>query len=269
MEVEAKQGEEAQPPRKSLAGVERTVRILHSLDADEELTLAAVARLTSLSEATALRYLGSLVSFGLVERTPSNRYRLGWEMFRLGQMALARRVPRSVVLPVLERLLERFNETVTLALRQGDELIVVEALHGSRAVKKVNEIGQRELWHASALGKAILSRMPDEERHAILGRSGQVRLTKNTIISIEGLDRDLEDSIRRGYTVDREEEEEGLTCVGAPVTSTGGAPVFAISVSFLTHRLESHEIESAGAAVRGAALELKQLLGYASPDGDA
>jgi IclR family acetate operon transcriptional repressor len=250
--------------RKSLEGVERTVRVLHCLDAERELTLAEVARQSGLSEATALRYLTSLAAFSMVERTSSNRYRLGWELFRLGQMALAKRVPRNVVLPVLEGLLQRFNETVTLALRQGDALVIVEVLHGNRAVKKINEVGQSDYWHASALGKAMLSRMPELERDALVQRAGLPRLTEHTIVEREALERDLGESLARGYTVDREEAEDGLTCVGAPVTATPGNPAFAISVSFLTHRLEPQEIEMAGEAVREAALELERLLGYGS-----
>lgn len=260
--MSGKTTEKASAPRKSLEGVERTVRILHSLDAGEGLTLAQIARHCELSEATVLRYLGSLASFGMVERTPSGRYRLGWELFRLGQLALANRVPRYMVLPEMERLLERFNETVTLALREGDELVIVEVLHGNRAVKKVNEVGQRDYWHASALGKAMLARMPPKERHSLLRRAGQPRLTQHTIVGRAALDEDLQESEQRGYTLDREEAEEGLTCVGAPVTTVGGEAAFALSVSFLTHRLEAREIETAGQAVHEAALRLKELLGH-------
>src|SRR5215213_5916588 len=85
-------------PKASLDSVERTVRILRTFDAEHELTLADVARRSELNEATALRYLMSLCHFGLVERTPASRYRLGWEVFRLGQLAVANRVPRAIAL---------------------------------------------------------------------------------------------------------------------------------------------------------------------------
>jgi DNA-binding IclR family transcriptional regulator len=245
-----------------LEGVERTVRILRAFEADQELTLADVSRAVELSEATTLRYLSSLTQFGLVHRTAASRYRLGWEAFRLGQLAVANRVPRELILPVMERLLDRFNETVNLAIREGDDIVIVEVMQGTRGLKKVNEVGQHDPWHASALGKAFLSRLPSAERRALLERHEWSRFTTNTILDLDALERDLEDASARGYALDREEAEDDLTCVGAAVTAVNGQPLFALSVSFLTHRLRPDDLDVAGQAVAAAALELQRRLGH-------
>jgi IclR family acetate operon transcriptional repressor len=249
-------------PRPVLDSVDRTVRILRAFGAEEELMLADVARRAHLSEATALRYLSSLGHFGLVQRTPASRYRLGWEVFRLGQLAVANRFPREIALPVMERLLDEFNETVNIALREGDELVIVEVLQSTRGLKKVNEVGQLDPWHASALGKAMLARMPVAERHALVERHGLPRLTEHTITDLASLDEDLERSVERGYAIDDEEAEDELTCVGATVLGTSGEPLFALSVSFLKHRLQNRGLEYAGQAIAAAAQDLQNRLGY-------
>lgn len=249
-------------PRKSLDSVDRVVRVLRALESEEPVTLADVARRAELSEPTALRYLASLCLHGLVERTTSGRYGLGWELFRLGNQALANRVPRDVAIPVMEQLREQFNETVNLALREGDELVVVEVLQSKRSLKPLNEVGQRDPWHASALGKSMLAFMPETDRSALLDRVGLARFTSHTIVNRQELERELEATRARGYAVDRQEVEGDLTCVAAAVLGPTGVPSYAVSVSFPTHRLEEHVLEQSGAAARTAAEELRRRLGY-------
>jgi IclR family acetate operon transcriptional repressor len=248
--------------RKSLESVDRAVRVLRVLDSEDPITLADVARRSELSEPTALRYLASLCAHGLAERTASGRYRLGWELFRLGHVAFTLRVPRDVALPVMEQLRKQFNETVNLALRERDDLVLVETLHSRRSLKKVNDVGDCDPWHASSLGKAMLAFMPDSDRVALLKRVGLPRLTAQTIVDPDVLAEELAEVRTRGYAIDRREVEDDIVCIGSPVLGPNGAPSYAISVSIPSHRVDDELVQRAGVATREAAEDLRRLLGY-------
>ena len=253
---------EAQSEKGStLIGVERTARILSAVADADAGNLTEIARRTALSEATVLRYLNSLASRGYIERFDNAQYRLGWEIFRLGQRAFSGQVPSDAVVPTMERLMAEFNETVNFAAVKDRSVVILEVVESRRAVKKVSDVGQSDPWHASALGKALMAGMPDSVWHDLLASAGMPALTAHTITSVKKMRAEIEDIRRRGFAVDREEAAEDLTCVAAAVpTAGGGASRYALSISFLTHRLTPENLEHAGAQVIQGADEIARKL---------
>lgn len=244
-----------------MIGVERTARILTAVAAAESGNLTEIARRTSLNEATVLRYLSSLAALGYVERFEAGRYRLGWEIFRLGQRAFSGQVPSEAILPTMERLVSEFNETVNFAVNKDRSVVLLEVVEGRRAVKKVSDVGQSDPWHASALGKALLAGMPDSVWRDIVASAGLPALTPYTITSMKKMAAEINDIRDRGFAVDREEAAEELTCVAAAVPTAGGEPSrYALSISFLTHRLTQENLEHAAAQVIAGAGEIARKL---------
>ena len=208
-----------------------------------------------------LRYLNSLAALGYIERFNATQYRLGWEMFRLGQRAFSGQVPSEAIRPTMERLVLEFNETVNFAVHKDRKVLILEVVEGRRAVKKVSDVGQSDPWHASALGKALLATMPDSVWRDIVASAGLPELTPHTLTSMKKMAAEITDIREQGFAVDREEAAEELTCVAAAVPTTGGeASRYALSISFLTHRLTPERLEHAGAQVIAAATEIARNL---------
>ena len=86
--------------------------------------------------------------------------------------------------------------------------------------------------------------------------------TPNTVRNIDQLLADLRAIRKRGYSVDNEEIEIGLRCVGAPVKDYTGAMIAAISVAAPSARLTNQEIRTVGRLVMEVAAEISQKLGY-------
>lgn len=253
----------ASGPDKSanLIGVERTARILSAVADSEVGNLTEISRRTELNEATVLRYLNSLSALGYIERFNANQYRLGWEIFRLGQRAFSNQVPSDVVLPTMERLMGEFNETVNFAAHKDRSVVILEVVEGRRAVTKVSDVGQTDPWHASALGKALMATMPDSVWRDTVASAGLPELTTHTITSMKKMANEIKEIREKGFAVDREEAAEELTCVAAAVPTPNGAPSrYALSISFLTHRLDPENLEHAGARVISGAREIAAKL---------
>jgi IclR family transcriptional regulator, acetate operon repressor len=249
--------------RQSAKAVDRVVGILEAIDGLGAMKLSQIARAAHLTEATALRYLSGLVSHGFVERDEgSGRYRLGIRLFQLGQGALGDRDPRLVALPIMQELRSQFDETVNLAMRLEDDLVLIEALESTRSIKKGARVGESDVWHSSSLGKAILAYLPEQEAIQILERQGHPRTTPRTLNTVEALLRDFELVRERGYAIDDEESEEGLCCVGAPIFDRHRRPSYAISFSGPAYRFSLSSVHEMGRAIKGAAKNISLRVGY-------
>jgi len=246
----------------SLESIDRMALVLNALERAPEQTLDQVARAAGLNESTALRYLLSLSKHELVERNEtSGRFRLGLSLFRLGTRSIEYRDIVTLSLPVMERLLAQFGESVNLATRQQSQVVLLKVLESATPVRKGAKAGETDAWHATSLGKALLAAIPGEEVSDLVGTGPFAPFTPNTLLRHEDLRRDLVSTQARGYAIDDEESVEGLRCVGAAIRDHDGIPRYALSVSGPKSRMTYQRTEEIGVAVMKGAADVSKALG--------
>jgi DNA-binding IclR family transcriptional regulator len=242
---------DGQLPKSVLA---RGVLLLRACgDCETALTLAELALCTGLPKPTAHRLIGELVRLGLVERTEEGSYRIGLGLFVLGQSAPTVRELRDAALPYLGDLHELTQENVHLAVPDGTDTLFLEKVTGRRATPIVSRTGGRLPAHCTATGKVFLAQDPRPPHRPL------PRLTPRTLVLPGQLARDLALTRARGYGVNLEEAEVGVSAVAAPiyVRDHGPRPVAAISVTGGTRRLD---VDRVGARVCAAARALTRTL---------
>ncbi len=126
----------------------------------------------------------------------------------------------------------------------------------------ISRIGTSNPVYCTAVGKAMLAALPEEERAEILARIHYVRLSKKTLASKEALLRDLEKTRKRGYAVDDEEVEEGVRCVGAAILDNTGHPVAAVSVSGPSFRMTVQNVRHIAGRLVECVQAISADLGY-------
>ena len=113
------------------------------------------------------------------------------------------------------------------------------------AVRLTSVVGGRNPAHSTSVGKALLSQRPHSvsELTDYFGPDPLEARTPNTLTSIPDLAADLDAIARRGYAIDDEENELGITCVAVPVyTDSSPTPVGAISISAVTFRCPKEQL---------------------------
>jgi len=207
------------------------------------LGLTDISRRIGLRPSTAHNLLASLAALGFVEQHPATRrYRLGLRNLQLGQMVHRRLDIVRAARPSLIRLSRRTNETASLAVPYGYEVLVVDSQEGSHGIRVAADPGTRVPYHASACGKSILAHLPAAEREAIIAGRPLRPFTTRTIRESEQLARELARTRERGYATNFEEIAEGSACVAAPVFGPFGEVLGAISIDAPAARLGRRKI---------------------------
>lgn len=245
-----------------LRSVAIAMAVLDCFGDEAELGATKVAQRLGVAKSTACRMLAALASGGLLERSPSGRYRLGLRMFEMGQLAVDRLMLRELALPVLGELREVLRETAQLAVPVGADVLYVDRLEGTSAGTMFHtEMYRRGPGHSSSAGKAMAAVNPAMAR-AIL-EQGFERKTPFTIVD-PGRYRQVLHQVRLdGYAASREEHTLGMSSVAAPVVVTRGerrVAVAAISVVGTTPRVLGARKVAVVQSVRRAAATVSALL---------
>lgn len=231
-------------------------------------TLAELADGMPIGKSSTLRYLTTLLELDVARRGDDGRFRLGLRLAELAGGLLENDDLRSVAEPLLHDLLAASEETVHLGVHSGSEVVYIAKVESRHSVRLVSRIGARVPVHCSAMGKAILAHLSEEHRTPLL-RSLPAR-TPKTITSVAEMGEELDAVRSRGFSIDDEENELGVRCVGAAITTAAGQPLGAISVSGPADRLTLARARKLGAAVIETADEVARRLGHrASGNGHA
>lgn len=243
--------------------VAKALGIIEALapETDRGLTLGDLSLRVGLPKSTVHRYLATLLELGLAQRSDSDRFRLGIKVVELAGVYLATSDLRRESQAILDALSERTNETVHLAVRSEADVVYIAKVESRHAVRMYSYIGARLPMYCTALGKAMLAFGPADWLRETLER-GLAARTPHTIASPAALEADLATIRRRGYSIDNEENEIGVRCVGAPVFDFSGAVIAAISLSGPTDRVDRKRAAGLGPVVRDAARSISQRMGY-------
>lgn len=230
------------------------------------MSLTALAEAATLSPSTAHRLLTTLQQERYVRFDPGTRgWAVGVQAYVTGANFLKTRNLAEVAKPRMRSLMEQSSEIVSLAVEENGEAIYLTRVAGRRMATTNIPLEDRTLMHCSAVGKAMLSGMPETQVRSILAERGMRQFTRTTVSSLPALEEELTLTRSRGYAVDREERVAGMCCVGAPIYDENARPMGALSLSGPNRRMEANRLAELGELVRRAAASVTTDLGGCVP----
>src|SRR5699024_1535143 len=116
---------------------------------------------------------------------------LGLRLWELGSISHQIRSLRDTALPFMTVLAQALGQHVQLAVREGNEAVIVERLSATNAIALQMELRNRVPLHASGAGKVLLAFAVDSDITAFLAQT-LAEFTPKTIIDPKQLRLDLE-----------------------------------------------------------------------------
>ena len=231
-------------PRRTIASVQRALDILNLFNNGQvELGNAEIAKLVGLPVGTASGLIYTLKINHYLDQNPENRkYRLGLKLAERAAVLLDQLDIRKISAPFLEDLRVWCDESVNLAVRDGMEVVYIERLFGNHSLGIRSELGKRGPLHSTALGKAIVSFIPESEFNAIFRNYQFTAVTPHTITDLQNFKQEIAKVHANGYAIDEQENEIGGRCIGAPIFDHRGYPIAAISISVPIQRLPDENV---------------------------
>lgn len=215
--------------------IERAFAVLGAL-ADGPLGVTDVAERADLPKSTAARLLGSLAREGVVEQVPGEtRYRLGGRLVTLASGIRPSRSLTTLARTSLVELAASIGEAAGLSVPDGDLVHYIDQVDTPNPVSVRDWTGSRVPLHAVSSGQVFLAHRTPAGLERYLARPLE-RFTDRTLVEPGALRERVREIRRDGYSWVREEFDEGINSVAAPVADETGEVVAAVHLHGPSYR---------------------------------
>ena len=215
------------------------------------------------AKSTVSRIARTLELEGFLLRIPNkDGYRLGLKLWELGSQAILEHSEfGSRILPHLEELVGRVNESAQAAILDGQEVVYVQRVDALHSLRPFIPLGARFPAYCTATGKALLAFQLPAVVDAVV-RAGLKAYTSKTITRGPDLRKELAGVGARGYAIAKGEWRADIGGIAAPVFDRNGRTVGAIGVTMPLTRFPRGPGSSHARAVIATAKKLSLLFGH-------
>ena len=118
---------------------------------------------------------------------------------------------------ILQNISAEFGETVNLVRPEKAGMMYIDRVETNWPFRVLLPIGTHVPFHCTASGKTYLASLPKAKRAAIIASLDLVKLTDNTIISVDRLEDEIAQIRKQKFALDRGEFYDGMVAVAVPI----------------------------------------------------
>ncbi len=242
-------------PPYAIKSVDYALRLVRMLQQEGKLSVSQAAELLGVSRSTAHRLLAMLVYRDFAEQGKDRLYRPGLALYPAGLATEPAVVLNQVARPHLQVLVAKVNETANLMVRVGTQIRFVATEECDQLLRVGDRTGRVLPADLASGGKALLATL-ETGQLAELYRDQNADLTR--------LLKELDIVRERGFAVNDQLTEAGVTAIGVALPGSPGGAQAAISLAIPSVRFHPSRLSAWASALTAAAADIQRDLARSS-----
>ncbi|MEX0731001.1 MAG: IclR family transcriptional regulator [Aquisalimonadaceae bacterium] len=225
------------PLRKALDVLKMVMQPVHSPSA------AQISATLGIPRPTTNRIIGNLIRLGFLKRDAARSQLIeGDELLSLALAVVARAAQRGPRHDILLDLAATTKETCNVGIIANGRVRYIDRVEAEWPLSLRLEPGSEVPLHCSALGKLLLSQLPQVQLEKYLQTMKLRRFTEHTITDAGQLRRELEAIAIEGVSLDNEEYFSGVVGMAVPIPLGDDHPMLGLAVAAPSARLTVSEL---------------------------
>lgn len=241
----------------------RGLEVLRAFEgADYELSNREIAARTGISRTTVVRLTRTLAMLGYLEYEASGaRYRLAASMLSLAYPLLCQLSVRRVARPLMQRLANYAHGAVSLGMRQGLKIVLVDSCVEHNAVTGRPDIGAARCIARTAIGRAYIAGTGESERKLLLDEIRSSGLVDWKTFKPE-MGRELERFRIDGFCIARHAVVQGVYSAGVALRGLPNGRLMVMNCVIADFQIdEAGLVKEIGPRLVGLAQQVQQEMG--------
>lgn len=242
----------------------RAISVMKSFTPNElELGTVDISRKVGIPLTTAHRMLATLTRGGLLEQSArTGKYMIGPAFYALGSLYLSTTDIFRAAEPVNKTLNALTGESVAIAILYQGNVVLVTKEESKYDFRIATNVGSILIAYASAMGKALLSELPEAEIDRLIPEEKLPPKTKKTIATRTELKLELAQIRKTGIAFDIEGNYEGVVGIASLIRDASGRAVAAMSIPVPVFRANHATRQLIARLVRLGTSLISYRLGY-------
>jgi IclR family KDG regulon transcriptional repressor len=228
----------------SMQTITRAIQVLKAFTFENtEFTLSDLHKKLGISKSSLQRILKTLDSEGFLEKNEVQKsYKLGLELYLLGQLVEGNSHLLSIGKPYMEELSNETGESVTLNVIHENKRKCIGYVQGKHELLTLTHIGQYSPLNAGASAKVLLAFLPEPLRNQLLNEMEIETITENTPVDRSEIEADLQKIREQGYSISEGERVLGAYSICAPITNRLNEIIASLSITMPVIRVRENII---------------------------